>query len=132
FARDVAFLGRGHRLPPELRLRLSQLYALGMLPSVAMVSYSSRLLASLLGGAEQVLDRVISLLDLFDTTSFCLYDILTPNHQFRHSRLEVLTWLRSLGFTACGTDGSGTYWGRIRRRERRCRGASASAVFSTR
>jgi len=128
FIRDVSFLGHGHRLPPELRLHLCRLYALGMMPSVTAAYQGYRLLARL-GGADdvRVLDEELSLRDLYDTTAFCLYDNVTPEHQFRHSEREVMAWFRSLGFADCRALGHGAYWGR------RSRSASATpAGFSTR
>ena len=131
FIRDVSFLGRGHRLPPELRFRLSQLYALGLMPSAVAAYQGYRLLSPLLGaGYERALDRDLSLSDLYDTMTFCLYDNITPEHQFRHGKREVLAWFRSLGFAGLRTDGQGTYRGRLRGRGGRA--STAGGSFSAR
>jgi SAM-dependent methyltransferase len=116
FIRDVHFLGRGHRLSPELRLRLTRLYALGMMPTAAAAYHGFKLLGSLFGGAgdERVHDEELSLRELYDTLTFSLYDNITPEHQLRHRKREVLSWYQSLGFAECTGDGHGTYWGRMR------------------
>ncbi len=112
FVRDVGFLGKGHEIPPDLRLRLTRLYALSMMPAMTVAYTGYKLLSSFLPGKDKVLDEDLSITDLFHTTAFSVYDTITPQYQFRHKKREVLGWYESLGFVDSQTDGHGTYWGR--------------------
>jgi len=112
--RDLQFMGAAHKLQPEVRLKAAKLYSLGMMPSM-MAAYGLYKTLSKLGGnrSNKVLSEDMSVKELFDTATFAVFDNLTPQYQHRHSKTEVMGWLRELGMTALCTDGHGTFTARM-------------------
>jgi ubiquinone/menaquinone biosynthesis C-methylase UbiE/uncharacterized protein YbaR (Trm112 family) len=112
--RDLHFMGAAHKLQPEVRLKASKLYSLGMMPST-MAAYGIYKTLSKLGGSkrDKVLSEDMSVKELFETATFAVYDNLTPQYQHRHSKKEVMGWLRELGMTGLCTDGHGTFTARM-------------------
>ena len=62
---------------------------------------------------EKVLAEDMTLQELYDTTTFAVYDNISPEHQHRHSKAEVVGWLETLGFRNIETDGRGTFTARM-------------------
>jgi ubiquinone/menaquinone biosynthesis C-methylase UbiE len=110
--RDWYFMGKGHEIPAPWRYQMARLCSLTMMPtmSLAYLMYKG---ASKLGGRaeDKVLSEDLSLKDLFDTTTFAVFDNITPKYQNRHSKNVVLQWFADLGFSRLRTDGSGTFLG---------------------
>jgi hypothetical protein len=113
YMRDLHFLGAGHKISPDLRFKAARLYSLGMMPAMS-AAYGLYKTLSKFGGAsdDKVLAEDMSLKELYDTTTFAVYDNISPEHQHRHKKDEVLGWLRELGFQDVGTDGRGTFTAR--------------------
>ncbi len=120
--RDLHFMGAAHKLQPELRLKAAKVYSLGIMPSM-MAAYGVYKGLSKLGGdkSDKVLAEDMSVKELFDTLAFAVYDNITPEYQHRHSKTEVMGWLKNLAMTAVQTDGHGTFTARAT-------GAAAKAV----
>jgi SAM-dependent methyltransferase len=114
FMRDLHFLGAGHKLRPDLRLKAARVYSLAMMPAMTAAYGLYKTLSKFSGPSpDKVLSEDMSLKDLYDTAAFAVYDNISPEHQHRHSKSQVLGWLRELGFCDVATDGRGTFTGRM-------------------
>jgi ubiquinone/menaquinone biosynthesis C-methylase UbiE len=114
FMRDVHFLGAGHKMAPETRLKAAKLYSLGMMPAMT-AAYSLYKVISKFGGKpeEKVISEDMTLQELYRTTTFAVYDNISPKFQHRHCKDEILRWFRELGFEQVETDGHGAFTGRM-------------------
>lgn len=110
--RDLNFLGQGHRLPTQWRVRLAKLQALPLLPSFAL-GYNLLQKAEVLfkGEAEAGL-AAMTLAELHQSLSFILLDNISPEYQFRHKKQEVMSWFKAQGFVDVVTNHFGLYWGK--------------------
>lgn len=113
WVRDSHFLGRGHRLPPRLRFWLVLLYCALTFPLLLLVCRYE--VSRKYGGADYMRLNELPLAPRFKALAFILYDNISPEHQFRHRREEVLGWFREGGFRLCSTDDLGHYWGELPR-----------------
>jgi ubiquinone/menaquinone biosynthesis C-methylase UbiE/uncharacterized protein YbaR (Trm112 family) len=110
FMRDIQFMGAGHRMRPETRLKAARLYSLAMMPAMTAAYGIYKAMAKISPASdEKVLAEDLTLKDLYETATFAVYDNISPEHQHRHPKAEVIQWLRELGFKSIQTDGRGTF-----------------------
>ena len=110
FMRDLHFLGVGHKIHPSLRFKAAKLYSLCMMPAMTTAYGLYKTLAKLGGPSDdKVFAENMTLQELYNTTSFAVFDNISPEHQHRHAKKQVVGWLRELGFEEVETDGCGTF-----------------------
>jgi uncharacterized protein YbaR (Trm112 family)/SAM-dependent methyltransferase len=117
--RDLLFFGRGHLIPGRLRFRLAQVASVLCSPAFAVafgldgLSMGSRLGRQRLREIREsfkTLDWRAK--DFYQLMTFLVYDSITPEHQFRHRRAEVLRWFKEGDFGDVQTHDAipGYYW----------------------
>jgi uncharacterized protein YbaR (Trm112 family) len=110
--RDLNFLGQGHRLPTDWRVRLAKLQALPLLPSFALTYNLLRKAETLFKGEAEAGLAPMSLTELHQSLSFIILDNISPEYQFRHKKQEVMSWFKAQGFVEVVTNHFGLYSGK--------------------
>jgi ubiquinone/menaquinone biosynthesis C-methylase UbiE/uncharacterized protein YbaR (Trm112 family) len=125
--RDRHFLGIGHKLPNLLRFWLVRLYTMALAP--IFLRYFTRVIKPRYRASGYVRLDNLTFFEKYNTMTFILYDNLTPEFQFRHTRDEVKQWFEAQGFGSLQTDGLGHHWGqRVRSAAALNRGDASQAA----
>lgn len=106
-SRDVLFLNVGHLLPARTRLALVRMAAPLLVPLSGLsfaLDYATARRNADRNGFRYILDRAPKHLrsrpgDFVRSVIFSMYDSVSPRHQHRHRRSEVLSWFAAKGFT---------------------------------
>ncbi len=106
--RDLVFFGRGHLLTPARRLSAVRVAVTLTFPLLWWISRST-ISAPMVDRPYAVIKR-LSLAERWRSFVFVFHDNITPEHQSRHRRAEVIGWLRDAGGEAPDTDEQGLYW----------------------
>lgn len=106
--RDIVHLGRGHKLPPAVRLWLCRLECALMAP--ALWAFYVGLVRPFASPAPFMSLGAMSLGELYDTAVFMLYDALSPRYHDRPHSSTIRSWFARDGFGKVQSDGFGHYW----------------------